>query len=191
MAQIILWRRLDLPGHEIARLEALDNGWKLCGTTIFAYPHGPTILDYVIVCDAAWQTKSARIIGAIGDRRIDVSVSVDAERRWRLNGTECVSVEGGSDIDLGFSPSTNLLPVRRLKLAVGEEAQVRAAWLSFPSLRFELLPQRYRRESEGTYRYESGGGFVRTLEVDGAGFVTSYPGLWRAEPAADSHLLRD
>jgi len=181
------------PNHPLAQagLEALDEGWKLSGTTIFAYPHGPTILDCVVVCDAAWQTKSARIIGAIGDRGIDVSVSVDTERRWRLHGTECVSVAGSSDIDLGFSPYTNLLPVRRLELAVGDEAQVRAAWLPFPSLRFELLLQRYRRESEGTYRYESAGGFVRTLEVDGAGFVTSYPGLWQAEPAADSRLLRD
>jgi hypothetical protein len=86
------------------------------------------------------------------------------------------------DIDLGFSPSTNLLPIRRLKLAVGEEAEVRAAWLSFPSLRFELLSQMYRREAERTYRYESGGGtFVRTLEVNAAGLVTSYPGLWQAE----------
>jgi hypothetical protein len=182
MAHIILWRRLDLPGHEIAKLEVLDDGWKLSGTAIFAYPQGPTKLNYVVVCDAGWWTKSAQVIGAIGGQHIDLTISVDAERRWRLNGIECVSVEGSGDIDLGFSPSTNLLPIRRLGLAVGEEAQVSAAWLPFPSLGFELLPQVYRREGEGTYRYESrGGDFVRTLEVDAAGFVTSYPGLWQAE----------
>jgi uncharacterized protein len=92
-------------------------------------------------------------------------------------------VEGCIDIDLGFSPSTNLLPIRRLELAVGEEAAVTAAWLPFPSLVFERLPQVYRREGEGTYRYASSGGvFVRRLEVNPAGFVTSYPGLWQAEP---------
>jgi hypothetical protein len=88
------------------------------------------------------------------------------------------------DIDLGFSPSTNLLPIRRLALNVGEEAEVRAAWLPFPSLVFEVLPQVYRREGERTYRYESrGGAFVRVLEVNAVGFVTSYPGLWQAESA--------
>ena len=109
-------------------------------------------------------------------------MSVDAEQRWRLNGAECPAVAGCIDIDLGFSPSTNLLPIRRLSLTVGEEAEVRAAWLPFPSLVFDVLPQVYRREGERTYRYESGGGiFVRMLEVNAVGFVTKYPSLWHAE----------
>jgi hypothetical protein len=44
MTEIMLWRRLDLPGHEIARLEALDDGWKLFGTAIFAYQRAPSKL---------------------------------------------------------------------------------------------------------------------------------------------------
>jgi uncharacterized protein len=68
---------------------------------------------------------------------------------------------------------------------VGREAVVTAAWLPFPLLEFELLSQVYRREGQTTYRYESGrGAFVRTLEVNAAGFVTSYPGLWQAESTA-------
>jgi hypothetical protein len=184
MSGIMLWRRLDLPGHEIARLEIRGDGWKLTGTAIFAGQQGPAKLYYVVNCDAAWCTNSAQVRGVIGGREIDLAVSVDTERRWRLNGTECASVEGSKDIDLGFSPSTNLLPIRRLALAVGDEAEVSAAWLPFPSLEFEPLAQVYRRVADRTYRYESGGGsFVRTLEVDSAGFVTSYPGLWQAESA--------
>jgi hypothetical protein len=92
------------------------------------------------------------------------------------------AVAGCIDIDLGFSPSTNLLPIRRLSLAVGVSAAVNAAWLPFPSLVFEVLPQVYRRAGQRTYRYESGGGaFVRVLEVNATGFVTTYPGLWQAE----------
>jgi hypothetical protein len=109
-------------------------------------------------------------------------VSVDAERRWFLNGAECPTVAGCLDIDLAFSPSTNLLPIRRLSLAPGEEAEVRAAWLTFPALMFEPLPQGYRREGGSTYRYTTdGGNFVRMLEANFAGFVTGYPGLWQAE----------
>jgi hypothetical protein len=88
------------------------------------------------------------------------------------------------DIDLGFSPSTDFLPIRRLALNVGEEAVVRAAWLPFASLVFEVLPRVYRRDGARTYRCESGGGsFVRVLEVNAVGFVISYPGLWQAESA--------
>lgn len=178
----MLWRRLDLPGHEIGTLVLQDSGPELSGTAIFAHERSPCRLEYLVVCDSAWRTKSAHVSGVIGNREIDLRVSVDAEQRWRLNGAECPEVAGCVDIDLGFSPSTNLLPIRRLSLDVGEEAEVKAAWLPFPSLVFEVLPQIYRREGERTYRYESGGGaFVRVLEVNAVGFVTSYPGLWQAE----------
>jgi uncharacterized protein len=182
MTEIMLWRRLDLPGHEIARLEPLDDGWKLFGTAIFAHQRDPSQLDYVVICDGTWRTKSAKVKGVVGRREIDVTVTVDTNRRWHLGRTECISVEGSLDIDLGFSPSTNLLPIRRLELAVGDEAEVRAAWLPFPSFELEPIVQVYRRVSEKTYRYESdGGNFTRTLDVNDAGFVTRYPGLWEAE----------
>jgi hypothetical protein len=178
----ILWRRLDLAGHELARLEAREDGFDLSGTALFLQEGRPCRLEYLVTCDATWRTVSARIRGSTGDREVEIDVAVDEERRWRLNGEDCPDVAGCLDIDLGFSPATNLLPIRRLSLAVGEAAEVRAAWLPFPQLTFEPLPQVYRREGERTYRYESDGGrFVRTLEVDAAGFVTSYPGLWQAE----------
>ncbi|HEX3177350.1 MAG TPA: putative glycolipid-binding domain-containing protein, partial [Methylomirabilota bacterium] len=85
---------------------------------------------------------------------------------------------------LGFSPSTNLLPIRRLSPAIGESRDVTAAWLPFPALALEPLPQRYHRETDATYRYESSGGaFTRILRVNAEGFVTEYPGLWQAELA--------
>lgn len=89
---------------------------------------------------------------------------------------------GSTDIDLNFSPSTNLLPIRRLNLAVGEAANVNATWLRFPSFQLELLPQQYRRLGEDIYRYESAGGqFVAELKVNSSGFVLDYPGIWQAE----------
>lgn len=182
MGDSILWRRLDLPGHELARLEAREDGFALSGTALFLHEGRPCCLEYAVTCDPAWRTVSARVRGAMGDREVELDITVDEARCWRLNGAEHPAVAGCLDIDLGFSPSTNLLPIRRLALTIGEAAEVRAAWLAFPALAFEPLPQVYRREGERTYRYESDGGrFVRTLDVDAAGFVTSYPGLWQAE----------
>jgi hypothetical protein len=184
MTEIILWRRVDLPGHEIATLDVQDGGWKLSGTALFSSEQRPSRLDYVVICDSSWRTNSAQIRGVIAGDGVNLIVSADAERRWYLNGVECGAIEGCIDIDLGFSPSTNLIAIRRLALEVGKEATVTAAWLPFPSLRFELLPQLYRRVGDRTYYYESSGGaFVRTLEVNAVGFVTSYPGFWQAESA--------
>jgi hypothetical protein len=121
---------------------------------------------------------SAKVSGFVGNRAIDVGVAVDPGGHWRLNGTPQPQVDGCTDLDLNFSPSTNLLPIRRLNLPVGEEAAIRAAWLRFPSFALEPLEQRYRRLSERVYLYESAGGsFSADLEVDESGFVTLYPGL--------------
>jgi hypothetical protein len=180
--QAILWRRLDAPGHESARLFSKDSSWQLVGTAVFAHERQPCRLDYVVVCDSGWRTVSGRVTGWVGDATIEVELSVDSARRWRLNGVACPTAERSIDLDLNFSPSTNLLPIRRLGLVVGQEAAVQAAWLRFPSFTLEPLAQRYRRLDATTYRYESAGGeFVTELRVNAAGFVTRYPAYWDAE----------
>jgi len=82
---------------------------------------------------------------------------------------------------LAFSPATNLLPIRRLNLEVGQEAEVRAAWLRFPDLDLHPLVQRFRRETKLVYSYSSDGGFSTRLEVNADGFVVNYPPLWAEE----------
>ena len=119
-----------------------------------------------------------------GESHIALELVVDKRQRWWLNGAEAPAVAGCVDLDLNFSPVTNLLPVRRLSLAPGDEATVRAAWLRFPSFALEPIDQSYRRTGPATYRYKSGGGsFVRELTVNEAGFVTDYPELWMAVAA--------
>jgi len=118
----------------------------------------------------------------VGEKVIEIELAVDSASRWTLNGAQRPEAAGCIDLDLNFSPSTNLLPLRRLGLAVGQEAKVRAAWLRFPSFALEPLDQLYRRIGESTYRYESANGaFVADLEVNGAGFVIHYPGFWQAQ----------
>lgn len=177
----ILWKRLDRAGHEAARARFRDGRWRLSGCALFEDEAGPCRLEYDVFCDESWATLFASVTGWVGEREIDVRVEI-GDGRWTLNGLHVPEVDGAVDVDLNFSPSTNLLPIRRLGLAVGEEASVRAAWLRFPSFRLEPLEQTYRRTSRSTYRYESAGGrFVRELTVRDDGFVTSYPDFWIAE----------
>ena len=178
----ILWHRLDRPGHEGCRLALRQASWQLIGTAVFAHDQQPCRLDYVVVCDAAWQTVSGRVTGWVGNDTVEIDLTVDAARCWRLNGAECPAVAGCIDLDLHFSPATNLLPVRRLSLDIDEEAEVQAAWLRFPSFTLEPLAQRYRRLDVSTYRYESAGGtFTTELQVNPAGLVQHYPNFAHAE----------
>ncbi len=99
-----------------------------------------------------------------------------------MNGAPVAAVAGCIDVDLSFTPATNLLPIRRLGLPIGSSAPVAAAWLRFPELDLQRLDQVYTRAAEGRYEYSSAGGSFRaTLQVAASGFVTDYPGLWREE----------
>jgi len=180
---VILWRRLDQPGHEAARLFQRETGWALTGTAVFAHDAQPCRLDYVVVCDVGWRTVSTRVTGWVGAASIDTAITVDPHGRWWRDERECPGVAGCIDVDLNFSPSTNLLPIRRLRLDVGQSADVRAAWLRFPSFALEPFDQTYRRLGPSTYRYESASGFAAELEVDATGFAVRYGDIWHADAA--------
>jgi len=179
MESTILWRRLDRPGHESARLIESAASRELEGAAVFVESNLPVRLDYRIRCDERWHTCEVAVRGWIGARRIDAEIEV-VEGRWMMNGAEISALSGCIDIDLNFSPSTNLLPIRRLDLAVGGESLVRAAWLRFPSFELEVLEQRYSRAARDLYRYVSGS-FTAELKVNEAGFPLSYAGVWVAE----------
>ena len=182
----VLWRRLDQPGHDSACLREGAAGAVIEGTAVFSESGRPCRLDYRVVCDAAWRTVSSRVTGWLDTTPLEVAINAEPEtsRRWTLNGRPCPEVQGCEDIDLSFSPATNLLPIRRARLAVGARVSVRAAWLRFPALSLEPLDQTYERVSELRYRYTSrGGSFVTLLETNAVGFVTHYPGLWQLEDA--------
>jgi hypothetical protein len=180
--ETILWRGLFFPGYESCRLFSAGSEWQLEGSAVFSHEQRPCRLNYQIVCDEAWHTRSARVEGWLDKTAIALEIKTDPGGRWWLNDREQRDVRDCTDIDLNFSPSTNLLPIRRLGLAVGQWADVNAAWLRFPGFNLERLVQRYNRLAEEAYRYESANGqFVAELKVNPSGFVIDYPNLWKAE----------
>ncbi len=182
MQASMLWRRVDQPGQESARLVFEHPAWHLSGAAVFVYDGEPCRLDYLVTCNPEWETRLGRVTGWVGDQAIEIEISVDPGGRWFVNRNEVDNAAGCIDLDLNFSPSTNLLPIRRLNLAIGEQAQVKAAWLRFPGFALEPLDQIYRRTGATTYVYESaGGGFTAELRVNEVGFVTDYAGLWARE----------
>ena len=168
----ILWRRLDRPGHEVARVD----GTNIAGTAVFAHDGEPCVLSYTVACDDSWRTRAATVHGFVGSREIDVRIVVDGER-WLLNGAEVEAVRGCVDVDFNFSPSTNLLPIRRGAI----RTNVVAAWLRFPSFELQPLEQSYEQIGDRVYRYASATGFTADIEVNDDGLPTRYPQLCEAE----------
>ena len=178
------WRRLDVPGREEATIARMASGWKLAGELNVDEPGAAARLRYAIGCDAAWRTRSATVEGDVNGSPFRVALAADGTGGWTADGVALPQLAGALDVDLGFTPATNTLPIRRLGLAVGESAAVRSAWLRFPELRLEPLEQTYAREAERTFRYSAlvdGEPFVARLDVDAFGRVVRYEGLWEME----------
>lgn len=178
------WRRLDVPGREAARVERTVTGWQLTGELDVEDEGVAARLRYTIDCDPEWRTRSALIEGEANDRPVRFALDADGKGSWTLDGSPVPEIAGALDVDLGFTPATNTLPIRRLGLAVGETASVRSAWLRFPELRLKPLEQTYTREAEQVFRYRAlvdGEPFVARLDTDVFGRVLLYEGLWEAE----------
>lgn len=188
MGHIVVWQSLWWPGTEWCEVQPVGDGWQIRGTVLAALDGAPWQVRYAVSVGGAWTTRDVEISARIGRLERHLRLTASTERIWRIErGPESQQPEddlsalhGRHDIDLGFSPATNTLPIRRLAPAIGESIEVTAVWLRIPELTIEPLPQRYTRLDARRYRYESSGGaFVAEIEVDAQGVVVSYEGGWQ------------
>ena len=148
------WRRLDTPGHDACRVFRVADGLQLEGSAVFRHDGGAARIHYAVTCDADWRSRSGRVRGWIGDRDWDLRIDRAASGAW----------------------------LRRSSLKIGGTADVPAAWVDLPDAKLSFLPQRYRRDGEATYWYESPtASYEAQLEIASSGFVRVYPGLWVLE----------
>ena len=124
------WRKLDHPGHDSCRLFRVSNGWRLSGAAVFWDDGRPCHFHYEVMTDAAWRSRRAKVAGFLGNERLDLRISSIGNTRWRVAGKPLNSVTGCIDVDLGFTPATNLIAIRRLSLKVGQYAEAPAAYLA-------------------------------------------------------------
>jgi hypothetical protein len=180
------WRRLDVAGREEASAARTAVGWGLTGELDVEESGVSFHLHYEIELDDAWCTRAVLIEGTRDGALVHFELAADGSGHWLRDVVPADDLDGTIDIDLGFTPATNTLPIRRLDLAVGERATVRCAWLRFPELRFEALEQTYVREAEQRFRFLAlidGEEFSARLDTDPFGRVLRYEGLWEAEVA--------
>jgi uncharacterized protein len=181
--ETILFRRHETPGHDACRLIMGSSERRIEGTAVFTWGGMPTQLAYEAVAHEDWRTRYGRVRGWVGARSIDVTIELQASGEWLLDGALVPGLKGCVDVDLGFTPATNLLQLRRIGLKVGEKAEVPVAWWDLDARELSLVEQSYERRSEHSYWYESPRfGYEALLEVAPSGFVLEYPGLWTAEP---------
>ncbi|WP_436524740.1 putative glycolipid-binding domain-containing protein [Actinoplanes sp. HUAS TT8] len=197
----LFWERRDVPGSEHVRLDA-RNGLYAQGVALAATPVTYSC-RYEIRTDPGWATAylDVRTEGAGWARGVRLEM---AAGRWRVTTSDQGDLDaalvaagharaglpgiedpdrlfGAFDVDLGASPLTNTLPIRRLDLLSGETGlshRLSVAWVLVPSLEVVQADQIYTPLGSGQVRYASET-FAADLTVDDDGFVVDYPGLAR------------
>ncbi|GMU05134.1 putative glycolipid-binding domain-containing protein [Corallococcus caeni] len=195
----LIWRRvMDELGFEHARVRRGQEGTELSGVVLVAEQGAPLRAEYSVVCDDAWRTRRVSVTQSWRGERRTLALEHDGEGHWRKDGQVAEELEGCTDVDLGLSPSTNALPINRLRLQEGATAAIRAAWVRFPALEVVPARQGYARVGPARYRYESlESGFNALLDVDAEGLPIEYAGVWRrlaegpAAPASVSQTFVD
>jgi uncharacterized protein len=176
------WKRLDVPGTDSCELTRTKDRWRLEGVAEYQAGGGGTRLEYRVECDDGWVTLRGEVNGEVEGRPVSMAITRQRSGEWVVNGAPVPELHGLIDLDLGFTPATNLFPLRRLALEVGESADAEAAWVDEERWTMHRLPQRYERRDESHYWYESPtAGYSGMLRVTQAGFVAEYPGLWKAD----------
>lgn len=170
----VLWVRQDGPGNDACRFADAQGGYLIDGSST----------------DASWNVQRYRIRaredGTTRRVRIGARSRIFVQRApddtWTVNGTAVPEVTGAKDIHLGFTPATLTLPIRRLKLDVGDEAEVFAASLDVGTAELSPLHLVLRRKSRDAYECEvTETGTTSQLTVDPQGIVRSDAGHWAAQ----------
>jgi hypothetical protein len=198
MRRLLIWTGLDEWRVEAATVDLTENGVVATGVQLGLDPT-PYRLDYELDAAHWFMTRRLRVEarGAAWSRAL--TLERDEGGAWHAEqhaeGTVDLSsqesdldgLDDALDCDLGLSPLTNLMPIRRHRLHEGPgEAELPMAFVTAPALAVAPSLQRYEHIRSGpdgaVVRYRDLGlfeGFTSDLELDADGLVRVYPGLAR------------
>ena len=176
----VVWRRhRDNASLEYAVLSRFKAGYEITGEIVSAHEREPLRVAYRLRCGPDWRSRVLTVEQRRGLTASTLRLSVGVDGRWRMNGERVDGLAGCTDVDLTLSPSTNALPINRLQLAVGEKAEITAAWVLFPGLEVVPARQTYERRADRIYRYANpDSDFRADVEVDEFGLPIRYQDIW-------------
>jgi hypothetical protein len=61
MKRMVVWQPWDEFGAEYLEVSADASGVRVVGSLIRRFPSGPVCIEYLIECDATWQTRAAEV----------------------------------------------------------------------------------------------------------------------------------
>ncbi|WP_089154937.1 putative glycolipid-binding domain-containing protein [Micromonospora sp. NBS 11-29] len=199
MPKSLFWVRTDTAGSEHVVLDdrqgltaqgvalAVDPIPYTCRYRLTVAPDWSTSRLEVDTDGAGW-ARSVRLERGGDGWRVRTGEEGDLDAALRAAGHPPAGLPGTDDpdrlaealdVDLGGSPLTNTLPIRRIglgRLPADLATGVTVAWVLLPGLVVLPAEQVYTSLGPGRVRYASDT-YSADLDVDPEGFVVRYPGL--------------
>lgn len=170
----VLWVKQDGAGNDACRFADAEGGYLIDGSSTDA---NWNVIRYRIRARDDGTTRRVRI-----GNKSRIFIRRAPDDTWTINGTPVSDVTGAQDIALDFTPATFTLPIRRLKLGIGDETKIMVAKLDLEKL--WLHPSHFvlRRTASNEYTcLNDGSGKTFLLSVDDHGIVRSSAGHWLAQ----------
>jgi hypothetical protein len=156
-----------------------DSGLSFTGTVLATEEGTSHELRYEVHTEDNYRTKVVHVTHLWPEPAFELVLRRDS-RGWQMGREPLDGFDGCVDVDLGFTPSTNTLPIRRLGLEVGERREISVVWILFPEFSAVRGEQSYARVAGDRYVFESGD-FKAVLRTNDQGIVLDYEGLWTAK----------
>src|SRR5687767_6957826 len=113
------WQHRDArDGFEVVFLHSDEDGYRLEGDTAAVEDGEAWAVQYDIILNSGWLTRSARVSGRSASGAHELTLEADGAGRWLINGAAAPHLDGCLDVDLESSALTNALPAHRLGLEI-------------------------------------------------------------------------
>src|SRR5262245_25347652 len=86
--RLFVWRRVDKASVEHASVESTPDGIALHGTVLAAERGDPLRVDYRLLLDSSWRSRSLQAVQEFKGERRSLALAADAGGRWWLNGRD-------------------------------------------------------------------------------------------------------
>jgi hypothetical protein len=148
-------------GVDDGRAEHLSLNWDNEAWTANVHIERERI-DYVIRVSPLWQVRQFLLFRDL--EQPDLWLGTDGHGRWgELNGAHRPELDGALDVTIAGSPFVHSIPIRRLPLGVGDEAELIVLAIDAETLGVERRSRKYVRLEERRWRVDDR---TSTIEFD-------------------------
>jgi hypothetical protein len=201
LLRTVAWRPESWGGSDVASLFRLDDGWEVSGVTDLEVdlndmepgperhdlPVARIRLDYAMIMDERWQTRTVRLQMTTGTpkKRQTCTLGVSKDGTWKHKSGNMVPelwfLEGIYQFTLDITPALRVQQVRAMALEVSQEKEIEAVSLNLPDFSVDPVYVLMTRTGETSYEcLETNGGMSieSQITVDDLGMVVNQEGIW-------------